>query len=232
MTRWTVAAATSLLALLVVVLAVSQLTPTRLTLVDQALAAIGTGSTIHVVIEVPNVAEILDPKSGAARPVSNREEFWSDAKLGTIFERTVGGVLTNRVVFPRSSWGAAAREWRSFVSGYRKALREGSYHVVSKGQIDGKQVEWITSKSVLSRGAVEEVAISTATFKPLYVRYLTNGAPHPGARRRAWSSPRAGRAIPRSSPTRNRPACSAVVRPPPQAATQESRRRCPLRERR
>lgn len=151
-----------------------RIAPTRMTLVDQALAAFGRGSTIHVVIEQPDAARLLDLRTGQSRALTSRMEFWSDPKLGSVFIRELGGVATQRLASSRVTWAEAAAEWRPFVAGYRRQLERGAYHVVSRGRIGGTPVIWIAA-SALADGRAQEIAISTTTYKPLYLRELVNG---------------------------------------------------------
>jgi hypothetical protein len=148
--------------------------PTRLTLVDQALSALGTGPTIHVVLTMPQAAELVDMRTGRARAVAFRQEFWADPTLGTLYVRTLGGRIAQRLVFPPSAWGVGVRQWQPFITGYRTQLERGTFHVVGRGRIGGNDVEWIASKTPAGR-AVEQIAISTATYRPLFIRLVRNG---------------------------------------------------------
>jgi hypothetical protein len=191
-----------------IVLAVTlpgRVAPTRMTLVDQALAAFGRGSTIHVVLEQPDAARLLDLRTGRSRPLSNRMEFWSDPKLGSVFTRELGGVPTQRLASSRISWAEAAAEWRPFVAGYRRRLERGSYHVVSRGRLGGTPIIWIASSS-LADGRAQEIAISKITYRPLYVRTLIGGRVEPGSGARvvvAETTPPHPAAFARSSPMGN-----------------------------
>ena len=157
-----------------VVLAVTlpgQLAPTRVTLVDQALAALGRGSTIHVVIEKPDAARLLDLQTGATRALASRAEFWTDPKLGSVYTLELGGVVTQRLASSQSDAAIADAQWRPFVTGYRRLLERGAYHVVSRGRIGGTPVTWIAAKPNGQDG-VQEIAVSERTYKPLYLRSL------------------------------------------------------------
>lgn len=168
--RWRLLAPVAAVAVVVAAaLLVVRPAPTRLTLVDQALAAIGSGPTVHVVLEVPNAAQLLDVKTGRARSLSAREEFWADPKLGAVYVQTLGGRVTQRFAAPRRSWNDAVAAWRPFVTGYQKQLKQGTFHVISGGRVDGRAVEWIGD------GKGEQIAISKTTYRPLAVRYLKNG---------------------------------------------------------
>jgi hypothetical protein len=172
-----------LVAAVLVTLAVTlpgQIAPTRMTLVDEALAAFGRGSTIHVVLEMPNAAELLDLRTGQTRALARRAEFWTDPKLGSVYRIALGGVLTQQLAASRASWATAAAEWRPFVAGYRRQLERGDYHVVGHRRIDGKPVAWIAA-SASADGRAQEIAISTTTYKPLYLRTLIGGRVEPGS---------------------------------------------------
>jgi hypothetical protein len=180
--RRRVAPLAALVAVLVA-LAVSlpgQLAPTRMTLVDQALAALGRGSTIHVVLEMPSAAELLDLRTGQTRALARRAEFWTDPKLGSVYRIELGGVLTQQLAASRASWTDAAAQWRPFVAGYRRQLERGAYHVVGHGRIRGTPVVWIAS-SPSADGRAQEIAISTTTYRPLFLRTVIGGRVEPGS---------------------------------------------------
>jgi hypothetical protein len=162
--RRRVAPLAALVAVLVA-LAVSlpgQLAPTRMTLVDQALAALGRGSTIHVVLEMPNAAELLDLRTGQTRALARRAEFWTDPKLGSVYRIELGGVLTQQLAASPASWTDAAN------------------HVVGHGRIQGTPVAWIAS-SPSADGRAQEIAISTTTYRPLFLRTVIGGRVEPGS---------------------------------------------------
>lgn len=181
-----VAAVAAAIAVAIVVLSVAlpgRLETTRLSLVDQALAAFGSGPTIHVVLDRPNAAQLVDLKTGRIRAVDSRMEFWTNGKLGSSFSITLGGSVVQRQTLPRNSWAAAAAQWRPFVVGYRRQLQHGAFHIVSKGRIAGTPVAWIAARPTPlqdGRRFLQEIAISTRTYKPLYVRDLLDGHPVPG----------------------------------------------------
>jgi len=176
------AAAAAVLVALAVTLP-GRIAPTRLTLVDQALAAFGRGSTIHVVIVRPNAARLVDLRTGATRVLASRAEFWTDPRLGSVYTLELGGVVTQRLSSSRVTWAAANEQWRPFVAGYRRQLARGAYRVVSSGTIDGTPVTWIAAKPD-GNGIVQEIAVSTTTYKPLYLRSLRAGHVIAGSRAR------------------------------------------------
>ena len=160
----------------------------RMTLVDQAIAAIGSGPTIHVVLQ-GGPAELVDLRTGKARTLSTRTELWADPKLGALWIQTIDGRLARRVVAPRAQALPTSSWYRPFVAGYRDQLRSGAFRLVGAGTIDGEAVDWIAGKPETIRDAkttalvsqVMEIAISRATYKPLYIRRLVDGAVVPGS---------------------------------------------------
>jgi hypothetical protein len=149
---------------------------TRLTLVDQALAAIGSGPTIHVVLRMQQGVDLFDPRTGTTTPLPIREEFWADPRLGTLFVQSLGTRIAQRVVFGHSSWVDAAAAWRPFVTGYRAQLEHGTFRVVARGRVDGRSVDWIANRTPPRNGrSVEQIAVSTTTYRPVALRYLVNG---------------------------------------------------------
>jgi hypothetical protein len=65
-------------------------------LVGRALAAIGSGSVLHVVGELPTGAELVDLKTGTATPVMQQEEIWFDESRGMRRDLLrVGGVVVD-----------------------------------------------------------------------------------------------------------------------------------------
>lgn len=71
-----------LAAALAVALTVLPMRRSNPSLVGQALAAIGSGSVLHVVAEQPTGRELLDLSSGKATPIMQQEEIWFDESRG------------------------------------------------------------------------------------------------------------------------------------------------------
>jgi hypothetical protein len=167
----------------VVIAALAAVLPGRLgrsqmTLVDQALAAIGSGQTIHVVLDEGRTTQLVDLRTGKTTLLRSRVEVWSDPKLGTLWVSTLDGEPTQTLDAPASKNAPVFASWQPFVTGYRTQLRSGAFHLVGTGQIEGQPVDWIASKP-MTMGAlgkeVTEIAISRATYKPLYFRQRING---------------------------------------------------------
>ncbi len=177
--------AVAVVALIAVLAAVlpGRLGQTRMTLVDQAIAAIGSGRMIHVVLDDGLTTQRVDLRTGTTTLLRSGTEVWSDPKLGTLWISTLDGKPTQKIVAPPSRNAEAFTWWRPYVSGYRNQLRAGDFHLVGTGQIGGHTVDWIASKpfsmvdgktGVFSE-VVTEIAISRTTYKPLYFRQRING---------------------------------------------------------
>jgi hypothetical protein len=182
---------TVVLALLIA--AVAALVPGRIdhsrtTLIDRAIAAIGNGRMSHIVLDRPG-KQLVDFRTGRTTLVQTRSEVWADPKLGTLGLTTLDGKPLQSVFIPPSPNAAELDASQPFVKGYRSKLRSGDYHPVSSGRIGGQPVEWIAGKAVAMNDAtgtmhfeVQEVAISRATYKPLYIRTRLDGVIQPDSK--------------------------------------------------
>lgn len=175
------ALAVALAALIAVLAAVlpGRLGRSQMTLVDQAIAAIGNGPTIHVALDEGRHAQLVDLRTDRTTLLRSQVDVWSDSKLGTLWISTLDGTRTQTFVLPASQQRSARDEWwRLFVGGYRAQLRSGAYHVAGSGQIAGQPVSWIASKPITNQDGgreVTEIAISRTTYKPLYIRERIDG---------------------------------------------------------
>lgn len=84
----------------------------RGSLVDRALAAIGSGAVIHVV-ETRDLSDqtLVDLRTGAETPVAQTRELWFDGERGLLRSvQRVGGTVTGEVLeTPTGSWTEAGR---------------------------------------------------------------------------------------------------------------------------
>ena len=176
------------LALAAAIAVVAAVVPSRighhhLTLIDRALAAIGNGRMTHVIF-VQRHLQVVDP-TGKAKRVDIRTEIWADPKLGTV-ERSFGeGKLIARGFSPPGD-DSQIDSLRPFVAGFRTQLKSGDFHPIGSGQFAGQPVEWIASTmrffadaNNVAHTAVQEIAISRTTYKPLYMRLRVDGSIRP-----------------------------------------------------
>jgi hypothetical protein len=75
-------------------------------LVGRALAAIGSGSVLHVVGELPTGAELVDLNSGSTTPVMQQEEIWFDESRGMRRDvvRVGGAILDDTLQTKEGGW--------------------------------------------------------------------------------------------------------------------------------
>jgi hypothetical protein len=146
---------------------------------DNALAAIGSRPVTHVVLEDNLGSYLLDPHTNKRMPTRSRVDIWVRPAHGILIRTTFLGTRTAVYVpFARTYLHTYMdRIPLSFASGYRAHLRAHSLRVSHAGTIDGKPVYWIEGKPRFFGGhsEVEQVAISKTTYKPLYYRYLRDG---------------------------------------------------------
>lgn len=135
-------------------------------LTDQALAAIGTGPYLRVVIEEPvPYAAVVNLETGEERAVVRRLEAAYDELSGRMsFKTFVDGEAAGVVS------GSPDPALRRFVTGFRDALEDGSARVVGRTEIFGRSVD-VLSISSTDDPRVEEVALDADNHKPVAMRF-------------------------------------------------------------
>jgi hypothetical protein len=101
-----VLSAVALVAAAVVVVLVAPWQRSHGTLTDMALAAIGTQPVVHVVMETPTGAGLVEIASGNGQPVMQRDELWYDAARGLRRDVTRDGsvILDDELETPRGGF--------------------------------------------------------------------------------------------------------------------------------
>jgi hypothetical protein len=161
----------------------------RHSLVDRALAAIGTGPVLHAVLEAEQLHEpvAVDLATGRERALPTTIEIWFDAEQQAEHSiRRIDGQLKDeslqtrtQVVTPRGSVPAGSAPWldpalREFVDGYRSALASGRARRDGHGLVDGRRVTWL--RFALEHG-YQRVAIDSETSLPIRVVTYWGGPP-------------------------------------------------------
>lgn len=134
-------------------------------LTEQALAAIGTGPLLRIVLEerVPYAA-VVDLESQEERVVVRRLEVVYDERGGRMrFLTYVDGTRAGAVS------GSPSPTLRRFVSGFREALEDGSPRLIGQGEVFGQQVDLISIAT--DDGRAEEVALHADSHEPVAVRF-------------------------------------------------------------
>lgn len=166
---------------------------------DRALAAVGDGPVLHVVLEGSWGGEVVDLQSGRRSRLPGISETWYDeernvvrrvSRLGEVVQDDVtyrpgecAGQPGVRACFGRPDEAALARA-------YRDALESGSARVSGADVVGGTPVYWIVVRREelpdVADGRVhpwtQQVAVSRTTYEPVATRETRDGVEGPGTR--------------------------------------------------
>ena len=161
-------------------------------ILERALAAVGEGPVLHVVLRDEAEGAVIDLETGDRTPLYREREVWFDEARGLREITRFGAVVQRDVFYPSGRLSTDSfKIYSGRASGYREALERGDARVVGEGRIDGVSVHWIqTERYVLfdpdgARHVWQRVvAISRETFEPVYVDEKADGefGPRTGAR--------------------------------------------------
>lgn len=160
---------------------------------DNALAAIGTRPVTHVVLESELGSYLLDLRTGKRTATSGRQEIWYQPARGLLVRWTFRGVPSGTWFVPRSKNVPGINRYISqFVLSYRAKLRAHAFHVTGRGTVADTPVYWLSSTPTYigrdpTRKQVQQVAVSRTTYKPVYFRVLYNNRIIPGTAQRVLS---------------------------------------------
>lgn len=162
---------------------------------DNALAAIGSRPVTHVVLETDLGAYLLDLRTGKRTPTAGREEIWYQPTRGLLAEWSFQGKPSGTFSVPHDetlSVGTSYDYVSQFILSYRSKLRAHAFRVTHSGRITGVPVYWLNSRPTYighdpSRKQVQQVAVSKRTYKPIYFRSLYNNRIVPGSGERVLS---------------------------------------------
>jgi hypothetical protein len=163
---------------------------------ERALAAVGDGPVIHVVLRSDVHPELVDLRTGAAQPLWLDEEEWYEPGVGLRrVDRFDGRVLSTSVVGPQELTRQQRQAYSGILDGYRDALAGGDAHVAGTDTIAGHDVYWIgftpTQLPDVADGRdhafAVQVAVDRTTYRPVYLRFTRDGAPGPGTGTRILS---------------------------------------------
>ena len=158
--RWrlrSVAAAAAVAVAVVAVLLVSPWSGTDGGLVQRALAAVGTGPVMHIVMEEPPNTVNVNLKTGRETGGTFRVETWADRlnnRYQTIFSegnRLVSDYVGTNHYRTGSEAATVNKFYVGLATGYRAALRSGTAKLVGRGTFNGHHVYWL-SGAILGRG--------------------------------------------------------------------------------
>lgn len=152
--------------------------------VQQALAAVGKGRYVHVVLDdsTPS-SEIIDLASGRSRPSIQTTESVYDTRTGAVASR----FSSNGAVFAPSQ-GASVSPGpllTNFALGYRRALEDGKARIVGETSVDSQEAKILRFPFALrdrdgkvAMTVYEDVAVAADSFAPLWIRSAWTIHPH------------------------------------------------------
>ena len=151
-------------------------------ILERALAAIGRGQVLHLVVRVPVEEELVNLETGKTTvPPGYVIESWSDRNLKRfhmIFRwkgRTVGEVLFPQDRSGGVTLGKVDPAYAALWSGYRQALADGKAKVEGSGRLYGRPVYWLRFPSAEPRAPGSLVAIDRRSYRPLAFRFSAGG---------------------------------------------------------
>lgn len=164
------------------------------TLVQRALAAVGTGEVLHVVTEQPAPwYKAVSLPSGTPIQATLRREIWYDQSrdlnmtvtslsgsiVSQFLETSQGDFSSYGPVGPDSQFPTNDRgpsptlepALAGFVDDYQSALAAGQATKTGTGEVDGHQVIWLhITAQPKDYIPAEDVAIDASTYAPILVR--------------------------------------------------------------
>jgi hypothetical protein len=149
----------------------------RTGIIDRALAAVGDGQVLHVVLRGEWGGTVVDLDTGRRSPAYGEREVWYDPDRDLVHQISrFGGVVEHEELYERKG---ADQELPSLWRHYRQALENGTARVAGEDIVDGVPVYWIIARSQMlpdvadnrNHEWAQQVAISRETFKPVAMRY-------------------------------------------------------------
>jgi hypothetical protein len=151
----------------------------RSPILDRALAAIGNGPVLHLVLRTPTGQQLVDLRSGRTIMPTVDVESWSDQDLKRfhLLYRQSGRVV-GEYLYPQDRDGGVQvgpvdPSYAALWSGYREALESGKATIVGKGSLYGQPVYWLRFTSPRS-----EVAINRTTYELVAFRVTSDTGRH------------------------------------------------------
>lgn len=141
-------------------------------ILDRALAAVGTDPIIHVVIEAPPV-EVYDLQRDEFGSVPVVVEQWFESSKGIHERTTVGSQVVGDMVLPYkpADFPEGQEQYAGVATAYRRALATDEASLGPEATVDGHRVYWIRFRVSWFRGEQEqEVAVDAETFEPRFMR--------------------------------------------------------------
>jgi hypothetical protein len=169
------AAATGLAAVVALLVVAPWRGSERVGILDKALAAVGDGPVLHLVLRNEQGGTLVDLETGEREPLYNESEMWIDPDRGFVSVSRFGGIVNDRYVAAPSD---IEQPFAVAAADYREALESGRAQVAGAGVVDGIPVHWIQVQRELNAHEwAVEVGISKESYKPVYIRETRDGKP-------------------------------------------------------
>jgi hypothetical protein len=158
------------------------------TFFEQALAAVGDGPVVHLVLRGDWGGAYLDLDSGKVTPVYGETEVWFDPDRGVHEIMLLGGKpQAEGFARPNRIGEASLEQYQGLANNYREALASGRARVIADGEVEGRPVRWIRIHGEFLPDAADgkdhlfahEVAVDRETHEPVYFRVTRDGRPGP-----------------------------------------------------
>jgi hypothetical protein len=151
----------------------------------RALAAVGDGPVLHIVVRVQRPGAVIDLATGRHEKRYAIVEEWykRGAGLRERVLRSNGSDTPGRLSASPSVEGTYVSALRGFATQYQAVLRERRARVFAHGNLLGRPVFWVRFRSDprvdpvtgAAAGQEYEVAVDETTYRPLYVRSRFRG---------------------------------------------------------
>ena len=142
-------------------------------ILGRALAAIGDGPVLHLLVQLPTGGVLVNLDSGERVVEKMQIESWSDrdferAHLVMRFGGRAGDLLLPEDASkPGVTVGSVDPAYAAFWTGYRQALANGDAKLEGEDTVAGQAVYWLRFPSVEQGRPGTEVAIDRQTYKPV-----------------------------------------------------------------
>jgi hypothetical protein len=159
-------------------------------IIDRALAAVGTKPIIHVTYRVKQDYAFINLSTGRRTLIFAQYEEWlaPSGALRSVYKDAGGRVHVTVLAPGKNTLSGHQREtYSGILDGYRKALENGTATLSAKTRFRGRDIYWVRFKGQRMLNVSNhtrryqdwalEVAIDAATFRPVYLYETINGRP-------------------------------------------------------
>ncbi len=151
---------------------------------DRALAAVGEGPVVHLVLREGWGGTLIDLETGKRERVNGEREIWYDPKRGLREISRFGGSVEGDTFYPRGRVAPyLEKTFASLAQGYRRALESRRARVVERARVEGIDVYWIRVDAEMLPDAADDrlhewahdVGVSQQTYEPVFLRETRDG---------------------------------------------------------